>query len=207
MKLASPKNDNFHNGNIDKKEVVRDKLFSPEEDSQGYGFGKRTDEEGIKTKSDWNINYAKPGVDVSEFYNPNAVDDMDTQNQQTPLRLNFENYNSKAGEIKWKIDLDQEDEKEPRSVVVMMNKRGSMSNKRNKSPKTALSKKEKVDRSERNRVKDKPSPVVNINYNDFPHVVYNPRIMGIRNNTLSEEESDSSEDVDQNEVWVLLFKL
>ena len=201
MKLVSPKNENLHEGSIDKKEVARDKLFSPDEDINGYGFGKRTEEEG-KTKSDWNVHNAKPGVDISEFYNPSAVDEMDTQNQQTPLKLNFESYNSKTGGMKSKTDLDKEDEdeKEPRSAAVRRGRRGDVSGRRRKSPRTATAKKEKVDRSERNRIKDKPSPIVHVHYNDTPQVLYNPRFMGTRNDTLSEEESDSSEDVDQNEV-------
>lgn len=162
------------------KEVARDKLFSSDEDSHGYGFGKRAEEEGVKTKSDWYVQNAKPGVDVSEFYNPSAMDDMDTQNQHTPLKLNFENYNSKVEKTKHKTDLDKEDEdeKEPKSAVVRRNKRGNMSNKKNKSPKTSTAK--KVDRSERNRVKDRPSPIVHVNYNDTPQMLYNPRSMGIK---------------------------
>lgn len=84
MKFASPK-DGQPGEVLDKSGVKKDKLFTeedPEINSKEYRMGDGTD-----NKNEWRYNATKPGVDRSEFYNPNIEEDVHNQSVSNPTNL------------------------------------------------------------------------------------------------------------------------
>lgn len=73
-------------------EIPKDKLFSPDEDLEGE-FDARL--EGGYTKNEWNLHATKPGVDRSEFYNPDALNDSGDNSKPCQSRLSHNHEDDK----------------------------------------------------------------------------------------------------------------
>lgn len=191
LKIASPANklameDPYEAAN----RIERDRLFSNDEERPESKLSRSHLNEDARSKSDWNVNNAKPGVDISEFYNPSAMDDADRPSDPPP--------NLKVA-VARETEEDQQlsHPKDPKSAAVQLSNVNSV-----KSPQKPLidrksseeRRKLQKDREYRNRVKDARIENAAVIVPRFePQALYNPRLV-VQNkvNTVSGEDDNQS---------------
>lgn len=103
-KSGTPKNSSpykNHYKDISQHEVTKDKLFCNENESNNYEFSdfvRRSEDGDNKNRNEWDAKNAKPGVDVSQFYNPSNADHDNSHSQS---RIHFdEQVNIQNSKIK-----------------------------------------------------------------------------------------------------------
>ena len=196
LKIASPANklameDPYEAAN----RIERDRFFSNDEEQPESKLSRSHLNEDVRSKSDWNVNNAKPGVDISEFYNPSAVDDADRPSDPAP-NLKVAVARETEEDIQMK-DQQLSHPKDPKSAAVQLSNVNSV-----KSPQKPLinrksseeRRKLQKDREYRNRVKDARIENTTVIVPRFePQALYNPKLV-VQNkvNTVSGEDDNQS---------------
>lgn len=74
-------------------EVAKDKLFYNEADNKNFEFSdfvRKSEDGDYRSKNEWYNNRSKPGVDVSEFYNPSQMQDENKNHSFSKILSNNE---------------------------------------------------------------------------------------------------------------------
>lgn len=175
-------------------EIPKDKLFSPDEDLEGE-FDARL--EGGFTKNEWNMHATKPGVDRSEFYNPDAMNESFDNSKPCQSRMSH----------------NHEDDKNEHPIGPKLN--GQFSGPRNKNENKASYIEDtvnaKTSREIKNRGFNETGPIQvserNNEFNKGEQATYEPehdyqmtQTQKNKENTFSAAGDNSSEDIDHNDM-------